>query len=499
MRDQDAGAVLHPCANAPLEQSLADVRVHCTERVVHEVQLAVRVQRPREGDALLLPPGKVDALLADLGLVPRGQLLDVGPQLTDVQDPVVLLAVVLLLEGDVVAERRVHDPGLLGHIRHVPDVGHAAAGVGPLDLPHEGSQEGGLPAARLPHDEGQLPLPDADVDVLQHHLLHNPEVFLLGGLTVRGRALAAQAPDGAEPPHGLAVPLQGLALLRHDLPVRRLALIPVERALLDDGGQAFALLGLGQSLQVLRAVVAVQIGLDALQGDPGVTERGLQRRHHDQGEPHDGEQRKGREDDFCGQLAAKQSVQSEDDARHNDGRQVDDGETRQPEVLLLPQALDLFPSEVKQLLGKQVLPGHNLHNADALQALIDALNTLISMATPLAAVLEHPRHDSVVHGDQDCHEEDPQQRGPSQLDVQQHTGHNELHGGAPDQVQEEGAVLQPLGIIAHHSDQAALVELWAELRGVAEVQRFAVQAHDLSASEPDPGAQHPMEILVHDQ
>ena len=57
------------------EDVLSNMDVHGRKRVVHDVQVSISIRSARHADALLLAAAQVDALLADLCLVPCRQNL----------------------------------------------------------------------------------------------------------------------------------------------------------------------------------------------------------------------------------------------------------------------------------------------------------------------------------------------------------------------------------------------------------------------------------------
>ena len=66
MRYKQHRLPLEDTTDALGEYVLSDVGVHSTQGVVQEVDVAIRVQRPRQADSLLLASAQVCSTLADL-------------------------------------------------------------------------------------------------------------------------------------------------------------------------------------------------------------------------------------------------------------------------------------------------------------------------------------------------------------------------------------------------------------------------------------------------
>eukprot|EP01045_Picozoa_sp_COSAG04_P015242 COSAG04_NODE_1192_length_7801_cov_7.001298_6_plen_125_part_00 len=82
---------------------VAHVHVDRREHVIHQHNVGVAVDRAGQGNARLLPARDVDALLSDLGLVARGENLQVRQHRTGFDRGVVALRVQRQAEGDIVS------------------------------------------------------------------------------------------------------------------------------------------------------------------------------------------------------------------------------------------------------------------------------------------------------------------------------------------------------------------------------------------------------------
>mmetsp|Transcript_84836 Transcript_84836/g.262645 ORF Transcript_84836/g.262645 Transcript_84836/m.262645 type:complete len:710 (-) Transcript_84836:77-2206(-) len=172
--DQARGAVKHPAEEA-VEDVAAHLHVERREGVVEEREPGTGVGHAREPDPRPLPAGERDALLADLGLVPPGQDLEVDVQGRGVQGVEVALLFEGAAEEHVVPHRGVHDEAPLRRVGETPGcvdgAGRVAraAGRGFLtgngDLAQEGREERGLALAEVAHDEDQLPAGHAEAHV----------------------------------------------------------------------------------------------------------------------------------------------------------------------------------------------------------------------------------------------------------------------------------------------------------------------------------------------
>lgn len=151
--DQDHGRGAQQPAHAPLEDVRRHVAVHRGEGVVEQVHVGPLVHGPRQGHALLLPAAEVDPALADLRLVPGGELVQVRQQGAGLQHGAVPVGVVRGAEEHVVAQRGVLDPRHLGGVADAAADGQGA-GRGP-EVPDQGLQQAALPRARGPDHAGQ--------------------------------------------------------------------------------------------------------------------------------------------------------------------------------------------------------------------------------------------------------------------------------------------------------------------------------------------------------
>ena len=99
---------------------LSHVHVDGAEDVVEEVNVALRVKRPRQTDARLLSARKIDAVLSDRCLHSVGQYPNVFHQTRSLQRPLQTPFVHLWGKGDVVLKRFAHHPRPLRHVSHTP-------------------------------------------------------------------------------------------------------------------------------------------------------------------------------------------------------------------------------------------------------------------------------------------------------------------------------------------------------------------------------------------
>jgi len=103
-----------------LEYLLADVGIESRYRIVHQDDIGVRIDGPREAYSGFLPTRQVDALFADFSLVSVRQNLKVSFQLARLDGLAVSLFFVRLAKQNVVADRHILDPRTLLHVRNGP-------------------------------------------------------------------------------------------------------------------------------------------------------------------------------------------------------------------------------------------------------------------------------------------------------------------------------------------------------------------------------------------
>mmetsp|Transcript_31441 Transcript_31441/g.68533 ORF Transcript_31441/g.68533 Transcript_31441/m.68533 type:complete len:1075 (-) Transcript_31441:35-3259(-) len=200
--DDARRALEHPAEEA-LEDVLPHLHVQGGEGVVEQLHLGARVGRPCEAHARPLAAREGHALLADLGLVASGQQLQVEVQPGRAEGRLVAPLLHGEAEEDVLPQRAARDEGLLSRVGDPADPVQGgrrrrrlARGVrddlGGHHLAQEGLQQRGLALSQVAHDEdelapphlqvhrleglrlappGEVALPDAHGQVLQHYLL----------------------------------------------------------------------------------------------------------------------------------------------------------------------------------------------------------------------------------------------------------------------------------------------------------------------------------------
>ena len=229
---------------------------HGRERIVQKVDIDVLIHRPRQRHPLLLAAAEIDPTLADLGRVPRRQDVQVVLQRAGINHLVVPVLVVRSAEGDIVAQRAVHDEGGLG------GVGDGAVDPDlPLELDQLAEhrvQQRGLARADLPDDHAEGSAADLQIDLGQHMhalLLHRAVGDEAVGLLLRRALLAAHPEAGLEAIKDAGLLAVALAVVPRGVeggrrPLERAA-VDLDRAvdrgtvllhvLLDAGGEALAL------------------------------------------------------------------------------------------------------------------------------------------------------------------------------------------------------------------------------------------------------------------
>lgn len=118
-----------------VQQLVGDHGIDSRKGIVHQVHVTVLVGGAGKGQAGSLATTQVDPIAADLGRVAAWQLVQVGLKGARLNDLVIALFlscktykfhyyifIIIYVEcfskEDVVAERAVDDPGLLGHVRN---------------------------------------------------------------------------------------------------------------------------------------------------------------------------------------------------------------------------------------------------------------------------------------------------------------------------------------------------------------------------------------------
>mmetsp|Transcript_15581 Transcript_15581/g.24246 ORF Transcript_15581/g.24246 Transcript_15581/m.24246 type:complete len:1269 (+) Transcript_15581:1003-4809(+) len=493
-------------ANQLVEQVPPDVGVHRRERVVEHVEVGVGVGGPGEGHALLLAAAEVDALLADLGGVARGQHGQVRAQRAGRQHLVVPLPVERPAHGDVPAQRGVHDPRALRHVGHAPPQGHAALHPGHLAQQQRG--QGALAAAHLADHPEQLPGRHLQLRHLQDEVL----LLLLAPLALLGAAAAAGAPLlllGRR----LLLGLLRLLLL---LPIRRrrplgrgvrlgaarllLLLAPLLLLLLGLGGPADPAgcqqLGVHCPLEpralhldaapltarrarlllpvvVLRQQLAqLHEALHAPEADGAGDDGGDGHGEHEQREADHVQQRHRREDHVRPERPTGGEVQQQREQDHHEGRaheQRDGGGVDHGE---LADLLQLQVAQRRHALLEGGLPGVVLHNLDALEDLVEQLDALVG-AHHLPARHAHALEGQLaLHGDHQHQEQHAAQRRHAHQLAEHGDAHGEKHGRDPHVVQRERGHGQPLGVVGHQRHHLAGAHGLAG--GVAQVEGLAV-------------------------
>ena len=114
VRDQHARFPGHGAADASFKEVVPNVSIHCAQGVVEEVNVGVRVQRPRERHSVPLPAGQVDPLLPNLRHVAGWEHVQVRAQGACLKRELVALLVIRRVGQHVVPQRSVPDPRLLG-------------------------------------------------------------------------------------------------------------------------------------------------------------------------------------------------------------------------------------------------------------------------------------------------------------------------------------------------------------------------------------------------
>mmetsp|Transcript_72203 Transcript_72203/g.143236 ORF Transcript_72203/g.143236 Transcript_72203/m.143236 type:complete len:209 (-) Transcript_72203:2089-2715(-) len=152
--DEYARATGQEAKNALVKEMGTDVCVDCREHVVKNHDVRIGVASAGKVDALLLAAGKVYPLLADLGCISRRQQLEVITQRARVEHCLVTRGVKGGTKDDVVAERRVCEPGALRAVRDFAGEGRAAGEA--WNVAEECVEEAGLATASRAADEDQL-------------------------------------------------------------------------------------------------------------------------------------------------------------------------------------------------------------------------------------------------------------------------------------------------------------------------------------------------------
>ena len=184
MGDQDPGLVPQqpPGTDHLLEDVLPHVGVHGGQRVVQQVEGAVAVDTPGHADPLLLPAGQVDSLLTDLCLIASRKHLKIRSKGTGVHNTLIEILVEPLAESDILLERGILHPSLLGDKGNLTKHIHNA--LCSLHVPEEGGEQRGLARADSADHRGE------------GAVLHP------GGEVVEGGALRLSVPgEGGVPGH----------------------------------------------------------------------------------------------------------------------------------------------------------------------------------------------------------------------------------------------------------------------------------------------------------
>ena len=79
---QDQCLLSQEASNAEREEFLGNVRIHCTQRVVEEVDVSIAIARSGQGDPGLLSSWDVDSSFSDLSVESAGELSEILFQLT---------------------------------------------------------------------------------------------------------------------------------------------------------------------------------------------------------------------------------------------------------------------------------------------------------------------------------------------------------------------------------------------------------------------------------
>ena len=170
-REQDRGPGLE--REQRLEDPLLGAGVDARERVVEQQHRPLERQRPRQRHALLLAARERDAALAEHGVEPLRELVEVGPEAGAAARPARQVrrrasVAVVESERDVLADRLREEERLLRHDAEAAAIARRGASAPPgrrrastvpsvgLVEPRDQVEQRRLPRAGAPHDRDRL-------------------------------------------------------------------------------------------------------------------------------------------------------------------------------------------------------------------------------------------------------------------------------------------------------------------------------------------------------
>ena len=180
--DDEAGAALHQPVHGLLDLDLR-AGVHVGGGLVQNEHGGVAEHGAGDGDKLPLALGDVHAVVGQHGVIPVGQMLDVGVDAGGLGGSHHLVhGGALLAVGDVFKDGAVEQPGVLQHHGvgsaegvpfDLPDLVsvHVNGAVVHVVEPHEQVDDGGLARARGAHDGDGFARPGGDADFPQDGLV----------------------------------------------------------------------------------------------------------------------------------------------------------------------------------------------------------------------------------------------------------------------------------------------------------------------------------------
>lgn len=216
-------------ADALVEQRPAHTRVDGRQRVVQQLHIGAGVGGPSQREPSLLPARQVDAALAQLRGVARGEELEVVGQGAGVDHSGVALGVLVPSKQDVLLHGAGHDPGHLRHVGHAASHLRVPAGLQRLQLAQQHRQQRALARPDLADHPHQPPRGRMQHDVPQRGWLGQAGVVSgVGTGTGAGRSGRRAGTDRCRGVAGWRLPAEavgfdgGAAVLQpgQDVPVK---------------------------------------------------------------------------------------------------------------------------------------------------------------------------------------------------------------------------------------------------------------------------------------